>query len=589
MARQAEVKLKVTQEGVEQVKQDLADLNKSARSMFSSLPRDMQKDLKKGWEEVGAATQQAFLNTFKSFSSAVASAGYTSFEGAMAAANRYRNEISRISVSTGRSFADTSSQVNATAKALGEMPASVVAYGRAVRQMGGTWEDAMGSMSAFKDRALQLDRPLAAMADQAARLSQSFGLRSREQVDAFFGLMDSQAAKVGVTVGRMARQWETFEGRFGRMSSRGAGLYSGMSAAFAASSSNPEVAQGAQAFGMNTLSQGVRLIEMRMRRAGQLGKKDYITDETGEVDPQKYLRAMQFMQKDMLRFYGSKRRAIEVQAGESLEARRDIGAFLGTDLSKVKDLSELSPARRKALDRYMGMDAGKREQAEAGKNIKDIGAGMPMLAAQDAAVAAGGGAVGIAMAQASGVFSTAVDKFGGAVLKFVSGGYGRAAGGAASAAGAGVGAAAASGAAAGSARTATGVAARVAARGALRAVPVVGAGLAAAEMTYAAVQVARETDANKAAEVENAKRQGLTLGQYRQIKVLGPNIPQVDVPDLDKSKALPMPRLEQGGRTDPAALRAQAEENAKALRTGQPLPVMLYMPGGAPEGQGAGS
>jgi len=577
MARQAEVKLKVTQEGVEQVKQDLADLNKSARSMFSSLPKDMQKDLKKGWEEVGAATQQAFLNTFKSFSSAVASAGHTSFEGAMAAANRYRNEISRIAVSTGRSFADTGAQVNATAKALGEMPASVVVYGRAVRQMGGTWEDAMGSMSAFKDRALQFDRPLAAMADQAARLQQSFGLRSREQVDSFFGLMDSQAAKVGVTVGRMARQWETFEGRFGRMSSRGAGLYSGMSAAFAASSSNPEVAQGAQAFGMNTLSQGVRLIEMRMRRAGQLGSKDYITDETGEVDPQKYLRAMQFMQKDMLRFYGSKRRAIEVQAGESLEARRDIGAFLGTDLSKVKDLSELSPARRAALDRYMGMDAGKREQAEAGKNLKDIQAGMGMLPGQDAAVAAGGGAVGIAMAQASGVFSTAVDKFGGAVATFATGGYA-----AKAAAGGGGGAAAGAGGAAAASR----------APGLFRSVVApVGLALAAGDLARSDMAGVEQ---ERVKMLQNREHASKVVQQSAQFEARFPRLAKwlgVSAADrakeagMDPASGAPAP----GQRTDPAALRAQAEENAKAMRAGAPLPVMLYVPGGAPEGQGAGS
>jgi hypothetical protein len=576
MARQAEVKLKVTQEGVEQVKQDLADLNKSARSMFSSLPKDMQKDLKKGWEEVGAATQQAFLGVFKSFSSAVASAGYTSFEGAMQAANRYRNEISRIAVSTGRSFADTGTQVNATAKALGEMPASVVAYGRAVRQMGVTWDDAMGSVGAFKDRALQLDRPIAAMADQAARLQQSFGLRSQEQVSAYFGLMDSQAAKVGITVGRMARQWEAFDGRFGHMSSRGAGLYSGMSAAFAASSTNPEVAQGAQAFGMNTLSQGVRLVEMRMRRRGELGKGEYLTDDKGEVDPQKYLRAMQFMQKDMLRFYGgSKRRAIEVQAGESLEARRDIGAFFSTDLSKVKDLSELSPTQRQALDRYMGMDAGKREQAEAEKHIKDVQAGMGMLPGQDAAVAAGGGAAGLAMAQAAGIFSTATDKFGDAVLKFVTGGYAAAsAGGSGGAAGAGVGGAAVA-----------------SSPGFLRNV------VAPLTLSLAAGSLARS-------DMEGVEQERIKLMQDRDFAAKAvkdsakfearfPRLSKwLGVSAADRAREAGIdPSTVQGQGQSPGQrpdMRAQAEENAKALRGGQPVPVALFMPGAAPEGQGSG-
>jgi hypothetical protein len=59
--------------------------------------------------------------------------------------------------------------------------------------------------------------------------------------------------------------------------------------------------------------------------------------------------------------------------------------------------------------------AGKRDQADVAKLVKDKDLGMTLIGAQDAAVGAGGGAAGIALSQAAGVFSTAVDKFGGVV------------------------------------------------------------------------------------------------------------------------------------------------------------------------------
>lgn len=416
--RTAEFKLLVGQEGVEQLKNELDGLKKQGSSVFANLPKDLQKDLRKAGEAMRESVKDALTSTVKAGASAITDPARSTFAGVLDAANRYRRDITALQISTGRGFEDINKQVQKTAAGIGEMPASTTAWAREVRRLSGDFRAGLDVIGSYKDRAVQLDRPLEAMADQAGRLAAAFGMKSADGVDRFFGRMDAQARKAGISVGALDRQWRTFEEAYARMTSKDPGTLSALSATFAASSSNPEQAQRNQAFGMGLLNQGVRVVEHRMQRAG-FGKNFSITDEkTGEVDPKKYVQALRFMQKDMLRFYGSRRRAIEVEAGEDMGARRDVAGFLNTDLSKVDDLSQLPPEKRRAMEAWLKTGAGKREQDESKKNIKDIELGKRMLPAQDKMVEMGGGAAGLAMDAASGVFSTAVDKFGGIIGGF---------------------------------------------------------------------------------------------------------------------------------------------------------------------------
>lgn len=414
---QAENKVIFSEEGLDRIEQRLQETEKKASGLLARLPKDLQREWNRSVEAIATAAKYALPAIVNSAASAAAAPGKSTFAQVMQEAHKFRKETSLVAVATGKSYDDISGRILGVSKRVAEMPASVSDWGRAAKRAGGDFGVAIDALEVFKDRSVQLDKPLSEMQDSMLKLRKNFGIESKAQVADFFGTMDAQATKTGITADRVERQFMSFVDAFGRMSGKGSGIFTGISAAFAASSSNPEQAQRNQEYGMGTLNSGARIIEQRMRAAKLLGKGQHITDEkTGEVIPERYLKAMQFIQRDIIKAHGGSRsRAIEIEAGDDMGARRDVAGFFNTDLSKVKNLSELSPEQRRALDKYMGLAAGKRDQAEANKNAKDIGAGMSMMPAQDKAVEMGGGHAGLAMEAASGIFSTAVDKFGGLI------------------------------------------------------------------------------------------------------------------------------------------------------------------------------
>lgn len=417
---QAENVVVFSERGLDQLEQRLEQVEKKAGTLLSRLPKEFQKEWAKAGDAIKLSAQYAITGAFKDMGSAVAAPAKSTFDQVLAEAHKFRKETSLVSVATGKSFDDISGRVKGVSSRIAELPATVTDWGRAAKRAGGDFGVAIDALEIFKDRSIQLDRPLSEMQDSMVKLRKNFGVESKQQVADFFGTMDAQANKTGITADRVERQFMTFMEAFGRMSGKASPIWTGISAAFAASSSSPEQAVRNQEYGMGTLNTGVRQVEQRMRAARLLKRGEHITDEkTGEVDPAKYLKAMKFIQRDIIKAHGGSRsRAIEVEAGDDMGARRDVAGFFNTDLTKVDDLSKLPPDVRKALDRYMKMDAGKRDQYDANKNAKDIAAGMPGLSGpigQDAAVAAGGGAAGLTMNAAAGAFSTAVDRFGGMV------------------------------------------------------------------------------------------------------------------------------------------------------------------------------
>lgn len=425
MGKRAEVDVVINKEGalkdLGEVDRELAKLGKKGDGLWSRLYGDLSKETRKALdgatEEIGKSAKRSLLSLVSGPASAIVAPAKTSFEGAIASAKSYRSEVQRIATATGSDFGQVSQKVNAIALRTGELPGSVINFGRSVRNLTDDWDSASDTLVAYKDRALQLDRPMESLVGTAGNLTNAFGLKGQGQVDKFFGTLDAYAKQSGTSAARLQRQWEGFGEAFGRISSAGPERFAGLTAAFAASSKNPEQAQRNQAFGMGLLNSGVRQIEQRMRKAGKLGRGEQLTDETGEVSDQaKYARAMQFLQEDMVRYYGSKKRAIEVQAGDDLEARRSVGGFLGTDFSGVSG-SIPTAQPRTALKSFRMTGTGGRERGEAQKNLRDIGLGLgPLLDAQDAAVEQGGGARGVAMNTAGEVAGTAFSSLGNIAL-----------------------------------------------------------------------------------------------------------------------------------------------------------------------------
>lgn len=404
-------------------------VNKRAGSLFARLPKDIQKGLIEAQSKTVEAVKGAIVHSVASAGLAISGPARTTFDQAIRAANDFRRETSKIAVATGNDLGSVGARVDLVSRAIGEMPQTTMSWARSVARLTGDFDGAIDSLIGMKDVALALDVPIEELTDSMVGLRNTFGVRSTEDVRKFFGTMNAQARATGTEFKILSRQVSAFMPEFSRMGATGPGAMTAMAASFLGSEKNPEQAARNQAFGMGTLNQGARLVEMRMRRAG-FGKGFSITDDMGSIGTgENYIKAMQFMQRDMLRFYGgNKRRAIEVQAGEDLGARRAVGGFLNTDFSKVQSLADLPPEVLDAAEKYFGMDAGARDRAEVEKNRRDREAGKPMLRAQDAAVRAGGGAVGLAMEAATGAFGQAVDRFGNAVLTFIGRGAPMAAG-----------------------------------------------------------------------------------------------------------------------------------------------------------------
>lgn len=426
MGRRAQLILRVGSEGIEKVGQELDALKARASGLFSQLPKDLQRDLKKGWAAVKDSAQDALITTAKSAALAVSGPARTTFDQALREANKFRGEVTRISVASGQSFDHVASRVNATSRRIGELPQTVLDVSRALRQSTGDWNTATDLIDSFADRAAATDRPLSAMTDNAGRLIEQFGVKSRGQVDSFFGTLDAQSRKAGQAITLTERLFFSFSDQFGRFSSQAPEKWAGLVTSFQ-KGQTPAQAERNLGYGLGFVNSNIRGIEQRMRASGELKRGQYLTDDSGEMSPENMIRALRYAQKDVVRYHGSKRKAIEIEAGEDAGARREVAGLLSTDLGQAG--AEVTPEQRRALEQLMGTDAGKRSRSDAIKNQRDTSFGMNLLGGQDAAVAVGGGTVGIAMEAATGIFSTAVDRFGNAVLNFSGSGGGRGAGG----------------------------------------------------------------------------------------------------------------------------------------------------------------
>src|SRR5262245_38840514 len=144
MGRRASLILRIGTEGIEKAGQELDALHSKAKALFSKLPKDLQRDLKKGWAAVKDSAQDALLTTAKSSALAVSGPARTTFDQALREANKFRGEVTRISVAAGQSFDQVASRVNATSRRIGELPQTVMDVGRALRQSTGDWNTATG-------------------------------------------------------------------------------------------------------------------------------------------------------------------------------------------------------------------------------------------------------------------------------------------------------------------------------------------------------------------------------------------------------------------------------------------------------------
>lgn len=458
MAKRAEIETRIggTDAGIRDLgglEQAFERLGKTSQST-GALLRDMHKE----WSKPTAISTsivklgaQVIGGQIRDAASAIAEPAKTSYAQALAKATEWRDATQRIATSTGQSYSVVGDQINATAQRLGLLPGRVSDYSRSVRQLTGDWSGAMSGMDAYQNRALKTDRTLEELIPTAATLATTFGLKSTDDVNRFFGTLDRQAKNASMSAEIAERAFLSASNSLAMITNAKPGQLSALTTGIMAGAPTAALGEARISGIAGFIDSHDRYIEARMRKAGKLKKGEHLRDEQGLIRGDKMLDAIEFTQGDLAKFYGTKDRGELVgRIGQTgLMAPQIAAGLLSFDVAKNRQAAALTGTAADATAGFLGTDAGKRTQYDARKDIRDIGLGSAMLPAQDVAVAMGGGAAGVAIASAGSVMAKAADTFWGAVEIFA----GKAAGGAARAA-AGTAAAAGAGAAGGGAGTA---------------------------------------------------------------------------------------------------------------------------------------
>lgn len=457
MAKRAEIQTAVT--GTDAGIRDLGGLEDAFKRLgktgqsVGAILRDAHKEWSKPTSVSTAVVKlgaQVIGQQIKDAASAIAEPAKTSYAQALSKAVEYRDATQRIATSTGKGYSVVGDQINATAQRLGLLPGRVSDYSRSVRQLTGDWGGAMSGLDAYQNRALKTDRTLEQLIPTAATLATTFGLKSTEDVNRFFGTLDRQAKNAGMSAEIAERAFMSASGSLAMLTNAKPAQLSALTTAMMAGAPTPEM--GASRIGAvgGLLQNHMRYVEARMRKSGKLAKGEHLYDEQGQMRGDKMFDALEFLQGDLSKFYGSKdkKELIGRISQSGMMPMQDAAGLVNLDVAKLRKEAQPGGAAADVVTGHLASGAGRRDLANTGKDIRDIGLGAAMLPAQDMAVAAGGGAAGIALASAGQVFDKAVGTFWSAVEIFA----GRAAtGGAAAAGGAGTGAAA-GGAAGGAAR-----------------------------------------------------------------------------------------------------------------------------------------
>lgn len=582
MAKRAEIETRIN--GTEAGIRDLGGLENAFERLgkTSQSTGALLRDMHKEWSKPTALSTsivklgaQVIGGQIRDAASAIAEPAKTSYAQALAKATEWRDATQRIATSTGQSYSVVGEQVNATAQRLGLLPGRVSDYSRSVRQLTGDWQGAMSGLDAYQNRALKTDRALEELIPTAATLATTFGIKSTDDVNRFFGTLDRQAKNAGMSAEIAERAFMSASSSLAMLTNAKPAQTSALTTALMADAPTQEMGMSRIGAVGNLLQNHMRYIEARMRKQGKLGKGEHLYDDQGRLRGDKMFDALEFVQGDLAKLYGTKDKGelIGRMSQSGMMSMQDAAGLVRMDVGKLREQAKTGGTAANTTAAFLGTAAGKRDLAETRKDLKDIGLGSTLLPAQDAAVSMGGGAAGIAIASAGSVMAKAADTFWGAVEIFAGKAGGRAAGAAGAAAAAGAGAAG-------------GGAGAAALSGTLGAVTVpAGLGLGAlgvgAGVWYAAGENA-EQEKKKADDRDAAKRQGFTdvramkFAQNRLGLDIAPAVTQIGRGyDIDRPLNLG------GGSQNP---REMADAIAKAL-AGQTLRVQSVAPPSPPPGQ----
>ena len=238
--------------------------------------------------------------------SAVTGPAKTSYDDALRKAYAWRDENQRIATSLGKDYGETQRQILGTAKQLGLMPGRVRDYSQSVRELTGDWQGATSGLEGYQNWALKTGQSLEALIPISAELANSFGVKSTDDVNKFFGTLESQAKKSKVSVELTAKAFAGLAPMLAATTSAKPQTLTAITAQFMAKAPTPQLGQQAMAEAMGLITAHPDVIEQRMRQAGKLGKGERLRDQTGRVRDERLLDVMEFLQTDIPKIYQTK-------------------------------------------------------------------------------------------------------------------------------------------------------------------------------------------------------------------------------------------------------------------------------------------
>ena len=369
------------------------DIVKSVGSLPSTLA-------KSAWEDVKSALAKS--------REAISAPARTSLEGAAESARRWQASTQTAAVAIGKDYHVVNRQIMQVAKATGEMPETTLGWARSVRQMGTSWNDAVGGVEVFADRALQTDRTLSQLLPVAESLTDSFGIRKSSDVSQFFNTLDNNAKRAGMSVEQMERSVMALSGAFGALGKSNLSSVSAVFSALSQKAASPEQARNAMGALASMPSQYLYGFEKRARAMGLLKKGEYATDERGQARPELLLDFAEVMQKKLPGHLHAKDRMDLIAKmgrtmfGPGLEGRQIASSLLSLDVPALRTqsrevaLQSVMQQRGAALQSYRQSGTYQYNRAAIEKDERDrVEVGNDLLAQQTKMIQAGGGKVGL--------------------------------------------------------------------------------------------------------------------------------------------------------------------------------------------------
>jgi len=324
-----------------------------------------------------------------------------SFAGAVQGVQSFEKATAQLAVSTGRDAAFIRGEFESIGEKMGMKPEAVASYVTGVGRITYSFSDAQKNLAAFKNAATDWNRPLESMAGLQVAINK-LGFKDAEKA---LAQIRANAESLKTTGGpaaladqveRLAGVWDKVRGGGGK----GAIALTGE----VDKNLSPAQAQAAQQQILGEFTGDTVGWERFLRRTGQLGKNERVTDDQGQIKnlPDYIAR----IQKGYLKTSGGSKEQMQWLAGLHFGNTISGAAFANMDpeaLARLANEQKSSDAQK----RMNATDAGRRDIADAkmDKNMRGaVGSdsflgGLNMMFkefAGDHPLAAKGGELGVA-------------------------------------------------------------------------------------------------------------------------------------------------------------------------------------------------